>query len=600
LLRVALKEYQSRIEGLIEENRLPEAAAHCHFLLQQYPRHIGTYRLFGRALLEQQLFDDAIDVFHRVVSADPEDIIAHAGLALAYREKQDLTTAIWHMERAFEVEPYNGAIQEELRDLSARDGGVVRRGFGLNRAALARLYFRGGLYAMAATELIFLLTKFPDRFDLQVLLAETYYWEDRRLDAVNQCLHIMEQLPYCIKANAILADLWLRGGRFSDAREHLGYLQSLTLLTAADVDPNTTVGRALSAHPDISLPVNIVVDALDEVGPASIQFTYDTEWLQEIGVENESGTDDLEHLEAVGAGISLIGMEEADQAEMEDDFGWLKDVIVSDEEPVVVPDEPIIEPGVVVGESPGDSAIEHEDAIVDADGSEWEQTSDRPPELIEEQSEELGEFVDDLPSWSDLNAEEGQTEVDSGIAIEEAEWLTQIAPDTKLDNELPDWLYEAVGLTDELKMPADYEVPEWLQESADDSGGQFDESVGSEDSKVPQETPGLSDETGDMNMGDSSSVPGDAGKDKTLAGQDSSEESALPLPGWMDDSDEQVDSSSDSPFDGSGDLGFDGVDESIPWLEDLAGESGEVQADQRASQSADELSTDDQTDDKTA
>jgi tetratricopeptide (TPR) repeat protein len=218
VLRVALKEYQSRIEGLLEGNRLPEAAAHCHFLLQQYPRHIGTYRLFGRALLDQQLFDDAIDVFHRVVSADPEDLIAHAGLALAHREKQDLTIAIWHMERAFEIEPYNGAIQEELRDLSSSDGGIVRRGFGLNKAALARLYFRGGLYPMAATELTSLLEKSPDRFDLQVLLAETYYWEDRRLDAVNQCLHIMEQLPYCIKAHAILADLWLRGGRFCDAK----------------------------------------------------------------------------------------------------------------------------------------------------------------------------------------------------------------------------------------------------------------------------------------------------------------------------------------------------------------------------------------------
>ncbi|MGD2077673.1 MAG: tetratricopeptide repeat protein, partial [Chloroflexota bacterium] len=108
--RIALHDYLSQIEGLLDDNRLPEAAAHCHFVLQQYPRHIGAYRLFGRALLEQQLYDDAIDIFERLLGADPEDLISHAGLALAYSESRDLERAIWHMERAFEVDPYNRAI----------------------------------------------------------------------------------------------------------------------------------------------------------------------------------------------------------------------------------------------------------------------------------------------------------------------------------------------------------------------------------------------------------------------------------------------------------------------------------------------------------
>ena len=592
MLRVALKEYQSRIEGLLEENRLPEAAAHCHFLLQQYPRHIGTYRLFGRALLEQQLFDDAIDVFHRVASADPEDLIAHAGLALAYREKQDLTMAIWHMERAFEVEPYNGAIQEELRELSARDNGIVRRGFGLNRAALARLYFRGGLYPMAAIELHSLLEESPDRLDLQVLLAETYYWEDRRLDAVNQCLHIMEQLPFCIKANAILADLWLRGGRFSDAREHLSNLQSLTMLTAAEVDPNTTVGKALSAHPDITLPDEIVVDALDEVGPASTQFSYDTDWLQEIGVASASGIDDFDQLEMVDAGINVTGVEEASQVAGEDDLEWLRDVIISDDEPVDVIDEPIIEPEVVFDESPGDSVVDGEDTIIVVDGSESEQTSDQPLERFEDQSDELGEFADDLPSWSDLSAEEGQPEADPGLGFEEATWLDQIAPEPEVDDELPDWLYEAVGFTDELNMPSDYASPEWLQEPVNDSGEQFDDSVGAEDPVFSQETPGQPGDKGDVNIGDLSSLTDDASEDMTSTDQDSSEKSGLALPGWMVDNDEQADSFSDSPFDRTVDLGFNGVDDSIPWLDDLAAELGETQDDQTKSPPPDDQTGD--------
>jgi uncharacterized protein HemY len=63
--RAALHEYLSQIEGLLDENRLPEAVAHCHFILQQFPRHIDTYRLLGRTFLEQQLYDEAKDVFAR-------------------------------------------------------------------------------------------------------------------------------------------------------------------------------------------------------------------------------------------------------------------------------------------------------------------------------------------------------------------------------------------------------------------------------------------------------------------------------------------------------------------------------------------------------
>ncbi|HUS94610.1 MAG TPA: hypothetical protein VMZ24_05475 [Patescibacteria group bacterium] len=597
MLRVALKEYQSRIERLLEDNRLPAAAAHCHFLLQQYPRYIETYRLFGRALLEQKLYNDAIDVFCRVVSADPEDLMAHAGMAMAYREEQDLPKAIWHMERAFEIEPYNGAVQEELRDLGARGGSSKRLGDGLNRAALARLYFRGGLYPKAATELLFLLEKFPERMDLQLLLAETYYWEDRRLDAIAQCSHILAHSPYCIKANAILADLWLRGGRFSDAREHLNNLQSLTLLTATDVDPNTTVGRALSAHPDIKLPEKIVVDALDKVGPASIQFTYDTDWLLEIGVEGERGSDDFEQIKAVDVGIPQKGIQESSQDTTEENIDWLKEVIIAGDEPVSDLGEPLIEPATAGDHLPGGSAVALEDTILALDGSEIKHTNGQPSQSFEEQSDETGEFADDIPSWSELNAVEGQTKANKGIGLTEADWLDQIAPDSEIDDELPDWLDEAVGFTEELIMPSDYQMPDWLEEPADDSARKFDSSSGTKSSEYSQGSPLSAGETGEFNVKYVSSVPDGAGDDMALTGQDTSDKSKLPPSGWLVESDEEADSFSEVALDRTGDLGFEAASNSIPWLEDLAAEF-EEQADQETSPSPDEPTTEDQTDDE--
>ncbi len=595
MLRVALKEYQSRIERLLEDNRLPAAAAHCHFLLQQYPKYIQTYRLFGRALLEQKLYNDAIDVFSRVLSADPEDLMAHAGLAMAFREKQDLPKAIWHMERAFEVEPYNAAIRKELRDLADRDGGSKRLGDGLNQAALARLYFSGSLYLKAATELRSLLDNYPGRMDLQLLLAEAYYWEDRRLDAINQCSQILVHIPYCIKANAILADLWLRAGRFSDAREHLNNLQSLTLLTAKEVDPNTTVGRALSAHPDIKLPENIVVDALDEVGPASKEFSYDTDWLQDIGVEGESGSDNFERINAVGLGIPQKGIQETSQESSAEEIDWLNEVIISEDKAESVLGDPFVEPATAGDQSPSDSTDSLEDSIIALDVSEIKHTDEPPLQSLQEQWDEPNEFSEDLPSWSDLNAGEGQAKANSAAGLTEVDWLDQIAPDSELDDELPDWLDEAVGFTEELKMPSDYQMPDWLDETPEESARKLESTSGTKSTEYSQGSPLAPRKTGDLNVEPLTSVPNGAGDDMAVSDQDPSDKRKLPTTGWLLESDEQTDSFSDVALDRTGDLGFEKAGNSIPWLDDLAAELDE-QADQETSPSPDEPAIVDQTD----
>ncbi len=269
--RVTLRDYLNQIEQLINENRLAEAATHCRHILQQYPRHVDTYRLLGRVLLEQQKFSEAIDVFERVASADPEDMIVQAGLALAYKENLDLPRAVWHMERAFELDPYNRAIQDELSELYAARDGYTRERIELNRAALARLYFRSAMYSKAATELYRLLKEKPKRLDLQILLADALFWEGGRSDLVEVCLGIVEEMPYCIKANAILAAAWMRSSRPMEAEEHWRRVQSLTLVTAKSVDPDSTLGRALRLGDGLSFPQEVVVEDLDEMVAATRQ-----------------------------------------------------------------------------------------------------------------------------------------------------------------------------------------------------------------------------------------------------------------------------------------------------------------------------------------
>lgn len=269
--RVTLQDYLNQIEQLVDENRLAEAATHCRYILQQYPRHVDTYRLLGRVLLEQQKYSEAINVFERVASADPEDMIVQAGLALAYKENLDLPRAVWHMERAFELDPYNRAIQDELSELYAARDGYTRERIELNRAALARLYFRSAMYGKAASELTRLLKQKPKRLDLQILLADALFWEGGPSDLVEVCLGIVEEMPYCIKANAILAAAWMHSSRPMEAEEHWRRVQSLTLMTARSIDPDSTLGRALSLGDGLGFPQEVMVEDLDEIAAAKRQ-----------------------------------------------------------------------------------------------------------------------------------------------------------------------------------------------------------------------------------------------------------------------------------------------------------------------------------------
>jgi tetratricopeptide (TPR) repeat protein len=458
--RAALHEYLSQIEGLLDENRLPEAVAHCHFILQQFPRHIDTYRLLGRTFLEQQLYDEAKDVFARLLSADPEDLVSHAGMALAHGENHDLEGAVWHMERAFEIDPYNRAVQDELRKFYInRDGDTPPR-LALTRPALARLYLRGAMYRQAARELALLSARSPDRLDLQLALAESLFWDSRQVEAANVCEKLVSQLPFCIKANAILADARLRADRVGEAREHLALVQELTLLDQAHLDPDSTLGRVLG-NSRIELPQSVPVEILEDslamaygLGEADARQMRPTvaaavgeqapEWLLEIGspdeelqteigpeLESEETFDWLD--EAAGPEVELL-QETGEETPADSELGLLE----SDEQ-VGLPPEHV---------QPFEAAVrdEHESmAMVPDDYQQPEQADfqnvpNEPTAYSAEQEGGAAMALDDLLSYIDADSSE------AAEAESEPEWLEELADGSEVADELPDWLYEAVGM----------------------------------------------------------------------------------------------------------------------------------------------------------
>jgi tetratricopeptide (TPR) repeat protein len=227
MTEIALRTYNQEIKDLIDHAHFDEAIAHCQHILETFPRHIETYRLLGKAFLEQGRHGDAADVFQRVLSAIPEDWLSHVAMAIVREDESNLDMAIWHMERAYEVNPSNPTVQQEVRRLRGRRDGVEPPKLRLTRSALARMYIKGGLYGQAIAEIRSALSEDPDRPDLQILLASALYDSGAVQEAADICNTILQKLPYCLEANRILGLVLLASNKQDDAEKLFQRIESL-------------------------------------------------------------------------------------------------------------------------------------------------------------------------------------------------------------------------------------------------------------------------------------------------------------------------------------------------------------------------------------
>ncbi len=243
MAEIALRAYVKEIDDLVEHEQLDEAIAHSRHVLETYPKHLDTYRLLGKAYLEAKRYGDAADLFQRVLSAIPDDFVAHIGMSIVREDEGNIDASIWHMERAFETNPANPAIQQELRRLIGKRDGLEPHKVRLTRGALARMYAHGELYPQAIAELRSALQEDPDRPDLQVLLANLYWRTDQKEQAAEVGQQILEKLPYCRDANRIAAGFLQGIGRTDEATPSHRRLAALdpyaAFVETAMVEPST-------------------------------------------------------------------------------------------------------------------------------------------------------------------------------------------------------------------------------------------------------------------------------------------------------------------------------------------------------------------------
>lgn len=207
MAKVSLRIYNREIEKLIEQSRLDEAVAHCRHILTAFSKHLGTYRLLGKAYLEAKRYPEAVDIFQRVLIAVPDDFVSHVGMSIISDDQNKLDDAIWHMERAFEVQPSNAAIQGELQRLFGRRDGQEPPKIRLTRGALAHMYVQGELYTQAISEIKAVLANDAQRTDMQALLSQAYFRSGQKTEATDICMQLLRRFPYCFDANRVMVDL---------------------------------------------------------------------------------------------------------------------------------------------------------------------------------------------------------------------------------------------------------------------------------------------------------------------------------------------------------------------------------------------------------
>ncbi|RPI85313.1 MAG: hypothetical protein EHM41_11215, partial [Chloroflexi bacterium] len=504
MAKITLRAYTREIEIMVEKGHIEEAIAHCQHVIQSFPKLIAAYRLLGKAYLEGQRYGDAADIFQRVLSAIPDDFMAHVGMSIIREDEANINSAIWHMERAFEAQPYNAAIQEELRRLYGKRDGLEPTKIRLTRGALARMYARGSLYQQGIAELRAALADDPHRPDLQVLLARMYFLSGQQVEAVDTCSSLIKKLPYCLEANRILAKILPETGRKEDSQ---AYNQRVNAL-----DPYLLHASPTSLTAD-EVPDNLVVtDKLEFVRTTHAgETTSQPEWAASLGVQVDNLTKKDQSLpewlsgETDGAKPGEVPpfVEEPEEVsslipDWMKQAGWKAGSGEAEQAPTIEAPEPEeIEPAsdeAAPGEIP--DWLREMAPKGASDEAEGEVLSGEIPDWLQEMAPE------DAPSLESFTREESSFTAEDITTANETEvpdWLKELAPDMvettsiegvpeqdlevtaedrfealdesdlplgmgETQEEIPGWLQEQPAEVETL--PGEAEIPEWLKELA--------------------------------------------------------------------------------------------------------------------------------------
>lgn len=504
MAKIALRAYNREVESLIERGQNQEAIAHCKHILRYFPKCIDTYRLLGKAYLESQRYTEAADILQRILSVVPDDFVSQIGTSIIREDEGNLDAAIYHMERAFEVQPSNTAIQEELRRLYGRRDGVEPPRVRLTRGALVRMYARGDLYRQAIAEARAALAEDPKRIDLEVILAQMFYQSGQKVEATEVCGRLVTKLPYCLVANQILSEILPSTSRAEDAKLYAQRIQAL--------DPYQAYVSQNAPTSELVPEQAITLDHLEYVAEETaaqepswaksvgIQLAEDQkteevipDWMGAVNEDKPPSTPANSSAEITAIREPILPAEELPALEKAEIPDWMKEAGwgPSDGEPkeqsapTDVFDVPDLSAEVLPGDIPEWLA---EVAPKEALGGELPEDEDKLswlgsilPEPTQESPEIQAtispvESSENFPDWMEKAEEEKPGDIinEPGAMVEHLEGETPAPAAEPGESLIPDWLSstptEQGSVSENLAQETD--LPDWLRsfESPDTQG----------------------------------------------------------------------------------------------------------------------------------
>lgn len=522
MAKVSLRIYIREIESLIEQGQVDEAIAHCLHILKTYPKYLGAYRLLGKGYLEARRYSDATDVFQRVLMAVPDDFVSHVGMSIIRDDDGSLDDSIWHMERAFEAQPSNSAVQGELQRLYGRRDGVEPPKIRMTRGALAHMYVAGELYPQAISEIRSVLAEDPERTDMQILLGLAYFHSGQKVEASEIATQLLKKFPFCLDACRILTEVLPGTGRAEDTKAYRNRVNALEPYTAfakgsifyTDQVPDSAVsvdrleytsGQDVGVQPGWASSMGIQLsDESDQSQP---------DWLKLSEGDSESGTS-----AEPNAFAELESPPEAESAPEEGDngtipgwmreAGWGESIGDGSEGPLDLPDEETPSEELAQGElpdwiksmAPSETEISAEEtpAEVSPAGDETSAVFDETPNWLNDLTKVPAEApaVDEgeAPAWpqpADEESPEAQPELEPETAAETLDRLNMEKEPQPESQAMPEPAAEVnpePEIQDESAAEVEEEMPPELQESADNEKGDPDwlRELASDETPEPQ------------------------------------------------------------------------------------------------------------------
>jgi len=430
MAKVSLRIYNREIESFIDQGHIDEAIAHCHQILKTFSKHLATYRLLGKAYLELKRYNEAVDVFGRVLMSVPDDFVSHVGMSIINDEENKLDDAIWHMERAFESQPSNAAIQGELQRLYGRRDGMEPPKIRMTRGALAHMYVQGELYPQAIAEIRAVLFEDPDRADMQVLLARANFRGGQKADASDMCAQLLKRYTYCFDANRIMVDL---------LPDTAGAIESTQVyrMRVGELDPYATFAKGS-------------VFQSDEVADAAIN-------LERLEYKGEEAPTRQEWSSSLGLGNGVPALAAASSSNEPD---WLKTDGFSD--PFAASQTPENN-----SQDASQSNNEIPNFLRDAGWGE-SNAPEQPTSFFDEEPASGGLTPAEIPDWlkgqvpSDM-AQPATPQPEPAQSIETPDWLLTSKSDSAQPGNVPDWLSRLETPQPSATEPAQAtNVPDWL------------------------------------------------------------------------------------------------------------------------------------------